>query len=76
MENQEQSKREKALADAKLYMANGWELKAETPEYFLLTRNKQSTGVHILLAIIFWWLCFVPNLIYYFMSKQTKKILK
>ena len=69
--------REDALKDVKLYLANDWNLKEETPEYFLLTRNEASTSGHILVAFFtFWWTLGVGNLIYYFMKKKKKKILK
>ena len=69
--------REEALRDVKLYLANGWNLKEETPEYFLLTRNEASTTVHVLLFLFTaWWTLFIPNVIYHFMKKSTKKILK
>ncbi len=80
MDNQFDEKkkaRESALQDVKLYLANDWQLKEETPEYFLLTRNEGSTIVHIFIFIFFgWWLLFIPNIIYYFSSKKEKKILK
>jgi hypothetical protein len=76
MDEQKQA-REEALKDVKLYMANDWDLKEETPEYFLLTRNEASTTGHILIGLFFgWWLFFIPNLIYYFLKKKKKKILK
>ena len=34
--------REEAKRDMKMYLANDWQLKEETPEYFLLTRNESS----------------------------------
>lgn len=69
--------REEALKDVKLYLANDWNLKEETPEYFLLTRNEASMAGHILIFLIFgWWLLFIPNVIYHFAKKKTKKILK
>jgi hypothetical protein len=58
----EQVSREEAIKDVKLYLANDWNLKEETPEYFLLTRNEA--------------LAFVPNIVYHFAKKKTKKILK
>jgi hypothetical protein len=77
MEEQEKTnKREEAIKDMKMYLANDWNLKEETPEYFLLKRNTASTGIHILLALFFWWLIFIPNIIYHFSKKETKKILK
>jgi hypothetical protein len=62
--------------DMKLYLANDWNLKEETPEYFLLMRNTASTSVHILLALFFCWMIFIPNIIYHFSKKEKKKILK
>ena len=78
MENEEQKtqKREEANKDMKMYLANDWQLKEETPEYFLLTRNTASTGIHILLAIFFWFIAFIPNIIYHYAKKEKKKILK
>lgn len=69
-------KREKALADAKMYMANDWELKEETPEYFLLTRNKATFTKHLIIFLFTWWSAGLVNLLYHFMSKEKKKIVK
>jgi hypothetical protein len=68
--------REEALRDVKLYLANDWNLKEETPEYFLLTRNEASTSVHIFLALFGFWALFIPNVIYHFAKNRKKKILK
>lgn len=68
--------REEAKRDMKMYLANDWQLKEETPEYFLLTKNEASTGVHILIAIFFWWLLFVPNVVYHLLKQKKKKIVK
>jgi hypothetical protein len=78
MENDEKKtqKREEAIKDMKMYLANDWNLKEETPEYFLLTRNTASTGIHILLALFFWFIAFIPNIIYHYSKKEKKKILK
>ena len=78
MENEatKTQKREEAIKDMKMYLANDWNLKEETPEYFLLTRNTASTSVHILLALFFCWMIFIPNIIYHFSKKEKKKILK
>lgn len=69
--------RQKALEDIKMYMANDWELKEETSEYFLLTRNTATPGKHVVCFLILgWWTLGIANLIYHFMSKKNKKILK
>jgi|TARA_B110000116_G_C16563931_1_gene458774 hypothetical protein len=69
--------KKQAREDVKLYLANDWNLKEETPEYFLLTRNESSTTGHILVAFFtLWWTLGVGNLIYYSAKKKKKKILK
>ncbi|WP_291909073.1 hypothetical protein [Chitinophaga sp. CB10] len=72
-----EEKREKALQDVKLFIANGWDLKEETPEFFLLTRNEASKGVHFLIFLFtFWFTLGITNLIYHLLSKKKKRILK
>lgn len=69
--------REKAYADVKMYIANDWELKEETPEAFLLTKNEASTLGHVVIFFFtFWWTLGLGNLVYYFAKKKKKKILK
>lgn len=70
------TKRDKELAEVKLYQSNDWELKEETPEYFLLTKNTGTVGVHILLIVFFWWTFGLANLLYWGLSQKTKKIVK
>ena len=70
------AKREKELIELKMYQSNGWDLAEETPEYFLIKRNTQSVGVHIVLALFFWWTFFIPNVIYWLASRQSKKLMK
>ena len=69
-------KRERALLDAKMYRANDWELKEETPEYFLLTRNRMTLGKHFVLILFTWWTFGIANILAYFIGKQSKKIVK
>ncbi|HRG87530.1 MAG TPA: hypothetical protein PLW44_00820 [Chitinophagales bacterium] len=65
--------REEAIKEMKMYQANGWELKEETPGYFLLTRNEASTLIHVILLFC---TCLIGNIIYHFMSNKSKKIMK
>jgi len=65
--------RDEAYKDVKMYMASDWELKEETPNYFLLEKNTAKMGVHILLFLFTMGL---GNIVYYFVSKKKKKILK
>ena len=76
MENKKQARKE-ALADVKLYIANDWELKEETPEFFLLRRNTATFGMHVLIFLFTVWFTWgIGNLIYHFKSVKKKKILK
>lgn len=68
--------RKKELDELKVYFACDWDLAEETPEYFLLKRNKQSVGIHFLLALFFWWTFGLVNLFYWLLKKETKKVIK
>ena len=77
MNNEEKEARDEAMKNVKLYMANDWNIKEETPEYFLLAKNEASIFGHFVIAFIFgWWLFFIPNIVYHFGKKKTKKIFK
>jgi len=76
MAGTEEEKREKALAEVKMYQANDWDLKEETPEYFLLTRERKANGWLVFLGLIFY---IIPGIVYYAVVKSTpekKKIIK
>jgi len=74
---QEKEDRSEAKRDMKMWLANDWNLKEETPEYFLMTKNKSTGAGHFWVFLLtFWWTFGVGNLIYYFASKQKKKIIK
>ncbi|MEP6262482.1 MAG: hypothetical protein ABJ092_12955 [Gillisia sp.] len=77
VEQEKKAARDEAYKDVKMYIANDWKLKEETPEFFLLTRNNGSTAGHILIFLFFgWWTLGVANVVYYFMKNEKKKILK
>jgi hypothetical protein len=68
--------REDALNQVKMYQSNDWELKEETPEYFLLKKNTSSLGIQFLLLMFFWWTLGLVNLVYWALCNKTKKIVK
>ena len=67
---------ERARAELDMWLSNDWELIEDTPLFYLLKKNTQSLMGHILVIVFFWWTFGLANLIYYFASKKTKKILK
>ena len=70
-------KRNDALQEVKMYQSNDWDLVEETPEYFLLKRNNSSVGGHVLVFLLtFWFTLGLGNVVYYFLSNKTKKIIK
>jgi len=76
-EAEKKTNRDRALAAVKLYMANDWNLKTETPEYFLLTKNGASLMGHVLIFIFFgWWTLGITNLAYWIIQRKTKKVIK
>jgi len=65
------------LAEIKMYQANDYEIKDETPAYILMTRNKATFMGHLLVFLVFgWWTFFLANLGYHFFSKEKKKVMK
>ena len=73
----ENEKREKALQEVKMYQSNDWDLKEETPEYFLLKRNGASIGGHVVVFLLtFWFTLGLGNIAYWLLSFKTKKIIK
>ena len=61
--------------EVKLYISQGYEIKEETNEYVLMQKNT-TIGMHIILGLLFWWLCFIPNIIYYFAYTKKSTISK
>jgi hypothetical protein len=71
-----EAERNRTLNEVKMYQSNGWDIKEETPEYFLLKRNTGTIGIHIVIFIFTWWTLGLCNLAYWALSNQTKKIIK
>jgi len=77
MNKEEKQAREEAYKDVKMYLANDWDLKEETPQAFILKRNEASGLGHLVVfCIIGWWTFGIANLLYHIFKNKTKKILK
>lgn len=62
--------------EIKLYVANDWDIKEQTPEYVVLHRNTASFTGHIIVFLFFgWWSLGMANLLYHFMNSKTKKLI-
>jgi len=69
--------RSEVLREVKMYQSNDWDIKEETPEYFLLTRSEATMTGHVLILLFTGWFTLgLANVIYYFAKKKTKKIVK
>jgi len=63
--------------EVKMYIANGWDIKEDTPEFVLLRRNSATMLGHVFIFVFFgWWTFLLANLVYQLAQKETKKILK
>lgn len=72
MENKDEVRK-----DLKLYLAADWDIKEETPEYYLLKKNTTSFSGHLLVFIFTFWFTFgLGNVVYHYLSNKTKKVLK
>jgi hypothetical protein len=61
----------------KMWVANDWDLKEDTPDYYLLKKNTASGFGHfIVFMITFWFTIGIGNLIYHGCCYRSKKILK
>lgn len=67
------SKREKAMEEVKMYLTSGWEIKDENTQYFLLTKRNNSCLIH---GVLFLFTAGIGNVLYYFLNVKKKKIYK
>ena len=74
------------------WLAQGWNIKSETKEYYVVTKNTQKFGIHIFLFFVGLWFTganlmlsgqttsivwiFIPNIAYWLLSKKERKIFK
>lgn len=74
--DERKQQREEAKREVKMYIANGWDIKEETPEYFLLKRNEATLGGHVLVFLLtFWFTLGLGNVVYWLVNSKKKKIL-
>lgn len=69
--------REDIKEQIKIYQANDYEIKEETPMYIIMEKRTSSIIGHILVFLLFGCItCGLANLIYYYIAKKEKKIIK
>jgi hypothetical protein len=65
------------MDEVKLYQANDYDIKEETPTYVLMQRNNATLGMHVLVFILtFWFTLGIGNIVYHLLAKKTKKVMK
>jgi len=64
------------MSEIKLYQSQDYEIDRETETYIMMKKNTSKAGWHVVLAILFFWLIFLPNLLYYILSTKKHKIMK
>ena len=63
--------------EVKLWQSNDYDIKEDTPEYVLLERNNATPLGHLVVFFLtVWFTLGIGNLIYYVLSKKTRKVMK
>ena len=60
-----------------MYQGQGYHVLTKDEQTYMAIMKKegeQKAWVHILLALFFFWLLFIPNIVYYFYAKKEKQI--
>ena len=60
-----------------MYQAQGFNVITKDEKTYMAIMEKegeQKAWVHILFALLFWCLLFIPNIIYYYHAKKKKQI--
>lgn len=71
----EEEKRDTAMQTVNIFRGNDWDLKEETPEFFLLTRAKKINWFLFIVLLCFY---IFPGIIYLVAKAipETKKVFK
>ena len=85
------TKKEEAREELRLWISHGWKLKEETKEQYVLTKNTQKVGIHLIIFAVMAMMSmsvptsgsggemlmpFLGNIVYYFLSNKKKTIVK
>ena len=74
---EEKEDRKEAIRDMKMWASNGWDLKEETPEMFIMKKNTSTGMGHFWVFIFTFWCTFgIGNVVYYLVNNKKKNILK
>ena len=60
-----------------MYQSKGFNVVTKDEKTYMAIMEKegeQKVWVHVILALLFWILLFIPNVIYYYHSKKKKQI--
>ena len=60
-----------------MYQSKGFNVVTKDEKTYMAIMEKegeQSKLIHLILAILFFWLLFIPNIVYYYHSKKKKQI--
>jgi hypothetical protein len=71
-----QTDKDEAIKDVKLYLASGWNLKSETPDYYVLSKSATTGLGHLIVFILTFPTAGIGNIIYALVAKKTLRIMK
>ena len=60
-----------------MYQGQGYHVVTKDEQTYTAIMKKegeQKAWVHIILALLFWFILFIPNIVYYFYAKKEKQI--
>ena len=63
--------------EIKMYQARDWEIKEDLPTHVVLEKNTATLAGHLIVFFLTAWFTLgIGNLVYWLMSKKTKKVIK